>query len=57
MIGNNPVDDMAAVKAGLSGYLVTDCIENPNNLPVESYPHGSFRELAQYLEQLPVLSC
>ena len=57
MIGNNPVDDMAAVKAGLSGYLVTDSIETPNNLPVESYPHGSFRELAQYLEQLPVLSC
>ncbi|MDE6935830.1 MAG: HAD family hydrolase, partial [Oscillospiraceae bacterium] len=55
MAGNNPVDDMAALKAGISGYLVTDCIENPGDLPLEDYTHGSFRELEAYLAGLPAL--
>ena len=55
MVGNNPVDDMAALQAGLAVYLVTDCIENPRGLPVEDYPHGSFRELEASLERLPPL--
>ena len=53
MIGNNPVDDMAALEAGMSVYLVTDCIENPGGVPVERYPHGSFQELEASLERLP----
>lgn len=55
MIGNNPVDDMAAKDAGLSVFLVTDCLENPGGLPVEDYPHGSFRELEAFLAKLPRL--
>lgn len=55
MVGNNPVDDMAAREAGMSVFLVTDCIENPDGLPVEDYPHGSFRELETLLEKLPKL--
>ena len=53
MIGNNPVDDMAAREAGLEVYLVTDCIENPDGLPIDGYPHGSFRELEAVLAKLP----
>lgn len=53
MIGNNPVDDMAAQEAGMAVFLVTDCIENPGNLPVDGYPHGSFAELEAYLGGLP----
>lgn len=55
MVGNNPVDDMAALKAGLSAYLVTDCIENPGGLPLDDYVHGPFRELGAYLSELPAL--
>lgn len=55
MVGNNPVDDMAALEAGLSAYLVTDCVENPAGLPVEDYPHGAFRELEASLNKLPRL--
>lgn len=55
MVGNNPVDDMSAREAGLAVYLVTDCIENPKNLPIGAYPHGSFRELEAYLNALPRL--
>ena len=53
MIGNNPVDDMAALEAGLAVYLVTDCLENPGGLPVEDYPHGSFQAAEAMLEGLP----
>ena len=53
MIGNNPVDDMAAQKLGMAVYLVTDCLENPGGLPVDGYPHGSFRELEARLAALP----
>lgn len=55
MVGNNPVDDMAALQAGLACYLVTDYIENPDGLPIEAYPHGTFRELEALLEKLPPL--
>lgn len=53
MVGNNPVDDMAAAQAGLEVYLVTDYIENPEGLPVDGFPHGSFRELEARLAALP----
>lgn len=53
MVGNNPVDDMAALEAGLSGYLVTDFLENPGNKPIDSYPQGTFAELESYLGALP----
>lgn len=53
MVGNNPVDDMAARDAGMRAYLVTDYIENPSGVPVENFSHGSFRELEASLERLP----
>lgn len=55
MIGNSPLDDMAALQAGLSVYLVTDYLENPGGLPVEDYPRGSFRELEASLYRLAPL--
>ena len=55
MAGNNPVDDAAALQAGISVYLVTDYMENPDGVPIEDYPHGSFRDLAARLEALPAL--
>ncbi len=55
MAGNNPVDDAAALQAGISVYLVTDYMENPDGVPIEDYPHGSFRDLSARLEALPAL--
>ncbi len=55
MAGNNPVDDATALQAGISVYLVTDYMENPDGVPIEDYPHGSFRDLAARLEALPAL--
>lgn len=53
MIGNNPSDDMSALEAGLSGYLVTDYLENERGLPVEPYRHGTFAELMAFAASLP----
>ena len=55
MIGNSPSEDMAAQALGLSVCLVTDYLENPGDLPINAYPHGSFQELAAYLNALPKL--
>ncbi len=52
MIGNNPIDDMAALDAGLAVYLAVDHIENPGNIPVDSYPRGTFHEVERSLEHL-----
>lgn len=53
MVGNDPADDMAAREVGMEVYLVTDYLENPNGLPVDAYPRGSFRELEARLASLP----
>ena len=52
MIGNNPVDDMAALQVGLSGFLVTDYLENPDGLPIDPYRHGTFQDLERFLNAL-----
>jgi len=53
MAGNNPVDDMAALQAGIATFLVTDYLENPEGRPIEGYRHGTFRELEAFLAALP----
>ena len=55
MIGNNPVDDMAALAVGLEGFLVTDYLENPNNTPLDTYKKGTFQELEACLAALPAV--
>ena len=52
MVGNNPVDDMAALDVGLDGFLVTDYLENPDNKPIDGFRHGTFRELEAFLDGL-----
>ena len=56
MVGNNPTDDMAASRAGMAVYLVTDYVENQENLPVEEYPNGTFQKLENSLVQLPEIA-
>ncbi|NCB31856.1 MAG: HAD family hydrolase, partial [Clostridia bacterium] len=55
MVGNNPVDDMAAADLGLAVYLLTDYLENPEGLEIGGYPQGSFADLAAFLGELPAL--
>lgn len=53
MIGNHPMDDMSCLKSGIDAYLVVDCIENPDNLPIDCYKNGTFEELEKMLNDLP----
>lgn len=53
MIGNSPSDDMAAMRTGMGGRLVTDYLENAAGLPTDGYTCLTFRELEAYLECLP----
>ena len=53
MVGNDVAEDMmAGAKAGLRGFLLTDCLINTPNADVNAYPHGSFEELTAYIEGL-----
>ena len=53
MVGNDVAEDMmAGAKAGLRGFLLTDCLINTPNADIEQYPHGSFEELNAYLDKL-----
>jgi len=50
MVGNDVTEDMdAGLKAGMSVFLITDCMINKENKDINQYPHGSFRDLAEYL--------
>lgn len=52
MVGNDVTEDMVTAKLGMKVFLLTDCIINKNNEDIEIYPHGSFDELIQYLQNL-----
>ena len=52
MVGNNAEEDIAAAQAaGLSTFLLTDCLIPTDPMP--STPQGDFDALLAYLEQLP----
>lgn len=53
MIGNDESEDMeAASAAGLSGFLVTDCLKPSRSDYRWTGPRGSFAELVEWLEKL-----
>ncbi len=45
MIGNDAEEDMIAEKLGLATYLVTDCLNNKNNIDISKYDSGSLEDL------------
>ena len=51
MVGNDVGDDMVAEKLGIKVFLLTDCLINKNNADISVYPHGSFCELIEYINE------
>lgn len=51
MVGNDVGDDMVAAQLGMEVFLLTDCLINQQNEDISQYPHGSFPELMQFLEE------
>ncbi len=44
MVGNNATEDMAANKVGIKTYLVTDVLENEQNLDISVFENGSLKD-------------
>lgn len=53
MVGNDVREDMVARTVGMDVFLLTDCLINPQNEDLSSYPRGSFDALASYLSLPP----
>ncbi|MGN0675436.1 MAG: HAD family hydrolase, partial [Oscillospiraceae bacterium] len=50
MVGNDVTEDMeAARKAGLSVFLLTDCLINKERRDISVYPRGSFEQLMEFI--------
>lgn len=52
MVGNDVVEDGAAQKLGIPVFFLTPCLINPQGKDISAIPHGSFDELAAFLDQL-----
>ncbi|MGE4453690.1 MAG: HAD family hydrolase [Sphaerochaeta sp.] len=53
MIGNDVEEDMVAGDVGMELYLVTDCLINTKNKPLDGYRQGSLKDLARFCKELP----
>lgn len=53
MVGNNTVDDLVCLDAGMDAYLVTDCLINDNGFDVTTVKHGTLSQFAQFAQSLP----
>lgn len=49
MVGNDAREDLAARKAGMNVFLVTDCLLNPGKVDISQIPHGTMEDLAGFL--------
>lgn len=53
MVGNDVTEDMeAAQKAGMSVFLLTDCLINKERKDISVYPRGSFEQLIDFANEL-----
>lgn len=52
MVGNDVGEDMIAETLGMKVFLLTDCIINKENKDISAYPHGSFDELIEFINNL-----
>lgn len=52
MVGNDATEDGAAEQAGISVFLLTDCLIAPESADLSHFPQGGFPELNAYLEKV-----
>jgi len=51
MIGNDALEDMVAAGLGMKTFLVTDCLNNKNNIDIEQFEHGTLEELFELIKK------
>lgn len=52
MVGNDVGDDMVTESLGMKVFLLTDCLINEIGKDINLYPHGSFKELFEFISAL-----
>ncbi len=52
MVGNDLSEDVGAMKAGMSLYVLTDCLIENDAHAVDEFDHGSVDDLSAFLETL-----
>lgn len=55
MVGNDVEEDGAARATGMDVILVTDCLINKKNLPLDGFYLSTLRDVLTWAEQLPAL--
>lgn len=53
MVGNNTIDDLVCLQAGIDAFLVTDELINKNDFDVETVMHGTMEEFFEFASNLP----
>ena len=56
MVGNDADEDIAAEKAGMKVFLLTDCLLNKQGKDIGKYPNGSFEDLNRFLSDCGLAS-
>lgn len=51
MVGNDVCEDMVARELGMDVFLITDCLINHENEDISCYPHGSWDDFWQYINE------
>ena len=51
MVGNDVDEDMVAQALGMRVFLLTDCLINRSGADISAWPHGSFKELLNYVKE------
>ena len=49
MVGNDAAEDLAAERAGMEVFLLTDCLINKEGRDLSACPHGGFDRLLEFL--------
>ena len=52
MVGNDTKDDFSAHELGIPVFVLTECLINQGNVDLDDYPHGSFDELIEFINNL-----
>ena len=52
MVGNDVQEDMIAESLGMRVFLLTPCMIDRCGTDISVYPHGGFKELAEFLENI-----
>ena len=49
MILGGKIGCLAGLKAGMKVFLITDYLENKNNIDISNIPNGNFNDLMDYI--------